>query len=381
MPKRPDAASPLLTLIDQLYAAPGTLDGWQSFLASVTTVFNGTAATLISHRLDAQVGSITADAGFDPEVRHLYDVHWGARDPWALSPRRSAMTAGAVMRGEYLVSSDDLQRTDFYNDFARHWDIESALVGVLERGPSALSVLSINRGERRATFATRDEQLLGQLVPHVQRAIQMHRRLVAADLVRDGLAGALHALSRPTLLLGEGGRVLFMNPAAEELLAAKDGLTAHDGELRASAHDDTVTLRRACTAAATTFEKPGAAPGGAFVVGRPSGKRPLAVLVCPLPGSSTLRREVERAVAVVFISDFEQEGLEASSLRALFDLTPREAELVTLLVGGLTLAAAADRLGLRRETVRSRVKDIFAKTGTHRQSELVRLVMSVGRRG
>jgi DNA-binding CsgD family transcriptional regulator len=37
---------------------------------------------------------------------------------------------------------------------------------------------------------------------------------------------------------------------------------------------------------------------------------------------------------------------------------------------------AGERLGLRRETVRSRLKAIFEKTNTHRQGELVRLVLT-----
>jgi DNA-binding CsgD family transcriptional regulator len=37
---------------------------------------------------------------------------------------------------------------------------------------------------------------------------------------------------------------------------------------------------------------------------------------------------------------------------------------------------AGAALGLRRETVRSRVKAIFEKTQTHRQADLVRLILN-----
>ena len=57
-------------------------------------------------------------------------------------------------------------------------------------------------------------------------------------------------------------------------------------------------------------------------------------------------------------------------------MTPAEARLARLLVQGASLAAAQRDLGLRRETVRTRLKTIFEKTNTHRQSELVTLILN-----
>ena len=62
-------------------------------------------------------------------------------------------------------------------------------------------------------------------------------------------------------------------------------------------------------------------------------------------------------------------------LRALYGLTAAEAVLTRLLVQGLPLAEAAAQLGVRVQTVRTRLKTIFEKTDTHRQAELVRLVL------
>jgi DNA-binding CsgD family transcriptional regulator len=49
--------------------------------------------------------------------------------------------------------------------------------------------------------------------------------------------------------------------------------------------------------------------------------------------------------------------------------------LTRVLAEGATLDSAAARLGLRIGTVRTRLKTIFDKTGTHRQADLVRLVL------
>ncbi|HUE89653.1 MAG TPA: helix-turn-helix transcriptional regulator [Vicinamibacterales bacterium] len=126
--------------------------------------------------------------------------------------------------------------------------------------------------------------------------------------------------------------------------------------------------------AVRTSNGEGVGAGGVLAVGRPSG-RPLAVLVCP---SSRQRCffQGEGAAAVVFVSNPERIGIpDGGTLQEVFGLTLAEAKLTRLLAHGASLMEAGVRLGLRRETVRSRVKSIFAKTNTHRQAELVRLVI------
>ena len=82
------------------------------------------------------------------------------------------------------------------------------------------------------------------------------------------------------------------------------------------------------------------------------------------------------AAAVVSITDPEVTAVpDDVTLSQTFGLTPAEARLTRLLAEGTSLAEAAARLGLRRETARTRIKIIFEKTGTHRQAELVSLVM------
>jgi DNA-binding CsgD family transcriptional regulator len=61
----------------------------------------------------------------------------------------------------------------------------------------------------------------------------------------------------------------------------------------------------------------------------------------------------------------------------LYRLTPTEARLADLLLGGLEVRAVADHLGITIETARFHLKRVLAKTGTHRQTELVRLMLTL----
>jgi DNA-binding CsgD family transcriptional regulator len=69
--------------------------------------------------------------------------------------------------------------------------------------------------------------------------------------------------------------------------------------------------------------------------------------------------------------------LPASHLRAMFGLTDAEARLADRLAAGDELRGAAAKLGITYGTARARLAEIFQKTETHRQGELVSLLLAL----
>jgi DNA-binding CsgD family transcriptional regulator/PAS domain-containing protein len=367
----------LLGLLQQLYAAPGTVHGWNAFLESLRVALDGSAASFISHDLQSHRGSISVNAGADSEALCLYDLDWAAPDPWAHSPALGTIGRRSVGGGDELISHAWMRRTAYYEDFARRYDIVRSVAGMVELGPDVLSVISINGSDRREPFGERDVALLELLVPHIRRAVQLHRRLIAADSQAEGFAAVLDSSSRAVLLTDAGGRVMFMNQAASRLTATRDGLTVDSGELRAARVADTRRLRSLVIGAAAVCAGDGIGGGSTLALSRPSGRRPFVVFVAPLSRQRPFFPGVEHAAATVFINDPEQLPVPSNeALQALFGLTNAEAKLARLLTQGCTLRESGARLGLRRETARTRLKTIFEKTNTHRQAELVRLILN-----
>ena len=81
------------------------------------------------------------------------------------------------------------------------------------------------------------------------------------------------------------------------------------------------------------------------------------------------------AVAAVFV---HQASLEAPSgvetMSKLFRLSPSERRVLAALVEVGGVAAAAEVVGLGEATVKTHLQRLFAKTGTNRQTDLVKLV-------
>jgi DNA-binding CsgD family transcriptional regulator len=71
-----------------------------------------------------------------------------------------------------------------------------------------------------------------------------------------------------------------------------------------------------------------------------------------------------------------QRDLPIDSLRGVFDLTEAEGRLAALLASGEDLKTAAQELSITYGTARARLAEIFQKTETRRQGELVNLLLT-----
>jgi DNA-binding CsgD family transcriptional regulator len=98
-----------------------------------------------------------------------------------------------------------------------------------------------------------------------------------------------------------------------------------------------------------------------------------------LPLSGLLADAFQRMCAILVFTDLAMAPQPPEELLSqVFGLTPAEARLTARLAAGTTLRQAAEALTISRETARSQLKTAFAKTDTHRQADLVSLLMRIG---
>jgi DNA-binding CsgD family transcriptional regulator len=374
-------ADTLQRLIEPLYAAPGTQSGWLTFLRELCLRMGGSGVHFISvsgsARSDVSITTVESR-----EALEDYQQHWTALDPWGQSARLHEASGPTVLLGEEIISHAALKRTGYYFDFARRYDLVRAAIGLVERGDDGVSVVSINRSERQPAFHGQDAALLSALIPHLRRGLQLHKRLLSADLRVTDLSGVVEAMPHAVMLVNALGRVTMINGAASRLVALRDGLTMDGGELRTADHAANEQLRTAIADACRTSAGEGIGSGGRLLLRRPSGRRSLVAVVSPLSRARTSveLRAAGSAGAMVIVTDPESgEAPSADLLRMLFHLTPSEAKLAQLLVRGVPLGEAAGQLGVAVETVRKKLQSIFEKTGTHRQAELVTLLLRTAR--
>lgn len=183
------------------------------------------------------------------------------------------------------------------------------------------------------------------------------------------LVAALHQLACPVLLVGPDARVLFANQAADAMLAGRECLRIERAQLSTRRVADSCALHRLIAATVR------GGSGGSLVISRQA--RPsLIVLVLPLRAQpDSVLRHVSPA-AIVFIKNLNAPvKLDLACFAGHFGLTPAQMTLANEIATGDGVAAAAKRLRISYATARTQLLQIFGKTETRRQGQLIRLMM------
>ena len=104
-------------------------------------------------------------------------------------------------------------------------------------------------------------------------------------------------------------------------------------------------------------------------------RRPLSVIATPI--DDTDPDKSGGASVALFVTDPERQAKPSRTvLQKLFQLTGSEAKIVQGLAEGKSLEEIAPEAGITISSARTYLKQVFAKTGTNRQADLVRMVLT-----
>ena len=385
-------------VIGGIYEAALEPAKWPEALGRLAEEFDAqSAAAFVVDVSIAEVGFIVV-SGLDPRALDDYVAHYSQIDPW--NEYLGKRPSGQPIVSQAVMDDRVFERTEFCHDFLRRYGIFHAMGGFVVRSGALAFLCGVQRSRERGAFAPAELQRLKAYFPHLERAVRIHRRLVQAGGLQDGMTAALDRMPIAAILADRFGRAVWLNRPAEELVRHADGLRVRDRRIEATAGNGlSAELRRLILGAAAAFPTDGAATprpsgtnghhvaqaaeaGGLLQLPRPCPLRPLTVMVTPLAApdriaDTALDFDLARPTALLLVSDPERAvQLPAGHLARTFGLTGAEAKLAAALATGTSLTDYADAARITIGTARWYLKQALAKTGAHRQSELVRHVIS-----
>ena len=69
-------------------------------------------------------------------------------------------------------------------------------------------------------------------------------------------------------------------------------------------------------------------------------------------------------------------SIDIQLLSSIFKLTPAECKIVLHLLDGLSTKEISEKNHVRPDTIKKQIQSIFKKTATHKQSELVKIILN-----
>lgn len=360
----------LLDLISLIYSAVDRPSLWPTVLDGIAEAANS-RCTLLFAEYDPYACNVSAHARGDTEYIDSYKTYYGSVNVLA-APCDRIFPTGSVRYSHVAVPEAEFEKTEFYADWFRPQDyLYSYGIKVPLQGmkPAYMTTL---RSRRYGPYDERDGMVLTTLLPHLQRALRLY---IQFSMLQSGLAATLDHLPYGLALLNSKGQCILVNKLAQAILDRRDGLRLVKSQLIADSFLESPRLRAMIKHATSLGLSSVAFPDGALLISRRNGS-PLQVIVSPFV--TGLVNVPSQVVATVIIRDPDTKGrAPVEVLQSLYGLTKAEAMLAALLVEGRDLTEAAATLQVTKETVRSQLKQVFQKTGTQRQAELVRLLVPV----
>ncbi len=362
----------LSAVIADIYDAAVDPALWQQTLARICNYVGGRSAALLWHDSAAQQAQVMHIFNDDPHYTQLYFEKYVPMDPFY--PAAGFIEAGTVHSAYQIVPLEELKQTRFYKEWIAPQGIVDVISSNLEVGSTRASMINIQTDSAYGLVDGKMRERLALLVPHLQRAVAIGRLFDQSKATTQGLTTALDHVEAAVFLVGAEGAISFANNPAKKLLDEATLVRVRDNGLHATAADADRVLHDIFKSAADGDASVGVRGVAVSLTNAPEDRWFAHVL----PLTSGRRQEAghaNRAVAAVFIRQTVPNApppLEA--IARLYRLTATEVRVLDTLLKVNGVRAMADTLGLSQATVKTHLHNLFRKTKTARQSDLVKLV-------
>lgn len=361
------------SILGAVYDTPTSFESWRSVLDLLKQAFDCHIVTLIEK--DVRGGqSRFAEIGIGASVAQEYFKNWHDRN--IFYGKALNWKPGAAQREQEVVPRSILLRSDYYNGFLRRYEMRGFIGMTIANDNVQRSGISLLRPPTRDDFEEGVVKWAGALMPHLQNAARITRRLSEANIDAEASFSLLELNPVGILLLNRSGAIVFANRAVRAMANKVDGLALRRSSIEAEWASENAQLQTLIAGALGAPPSPGRHRGGAVQVSRASGARGYVVTVGSLPPSSKYFGGAG-SVAFVLVSDPQTTASTSGILRQIYKLTATEARLAECLARGESLDKAAESLLMKTSTAKWHLHALFQKTDVTRQSELVHLLSSL----
>jgi DNA-binding CsgD family transcriptional regulator/PAS domain-containing protein len=361
----------LTELTANIYDA--ALDGalWPEVLSEIVEFVDGRVASLLTRDSTRQQVNVQWQAGGDPHYMRLYADTYSRLGPLATSPPGQVERIVSIPG---IMPYEEFRRGRFFREWAEPQGLVDVAVAVLDKSASGAAYLSVARDVESGMVDQTMQERLALVLPHIRRAVAIGKTIEFKQAETATFMDVLDGLNVGVFLIDAQGRIVHANAAGGDMLGAGDLLRSVGGRLVAGNAEAEHSLRE--TAAAATGDQEVGMRSIVVPLRRTHDDERYVAHMLPLSGGARGRAGAAyAAAAAVFVRKAElQYPSPPEVIGQTYDLTPAELRVLLGIVqiGGVPEVAAA--FGVADTTVKTHLGRLYAKTGTARQADLVKLV-------
>ena len=358
------------SLIGDIYDAVLDKSLWIGVLGRAAHFVGAQAGALLWRNAVTRTADVVHTFGIETPYSQSYTEQYAKLDPTATP--MFLREVGEVVSTTDLLPYSEFVQTRFYKEWARPQGLIDQVQANLDKSTTSFVHLSFWRSSGMVDDATRECMRL--IVPHMRRAVLVahlvdHRTAEAATF-----GDALDGIGAGLFFVDASGRIVHANAGGHAMLAQGTLLRAIGGRL----------VPNDASAEQGLLETFSMAEGGDEALGTRGVAVPLVArdgehyVAHVLPLTAGARRRAGAAYAAVAAVFVHKAGLDMPSpqevIAKFYKLTPTELRVLFAIVQVGGVPNVAEAMGISESTVKTHLRRLFAKTGSDRQADLVKLV-------
>ncbi len=380
---RQSPESILLRLFATLDTNPDDASAMRQILEAITSIIPCTQAFFYEWTAPSGQFKVTREASTDTSLLKHYLTSARATDPCAQDKARQQCihTARSQSLSDLLAVETRMDSPFVKGFMGRNEDLRDALYHHADVSNGHFTSLHLFRSAGEAAFSRSESKCLDHLHAHVVLWLRQRWASTALRQERDALQMALDVQATPVFLLDSHAKVLACNHAADLQLREGRRLSLADNTLLSGSQMDHASwipeaIKRLMNPAANSESSQIHLEPLPCTQARQA--RHYGVLA-RVPHNNNANTKANTATAMLTLIDTRPPVArhEPSELRRVFGFTGAEARVADALVAGMGTDDIAEAFGIRRDTVRSHIKRLLAKTGTRGNAELQKLLLRI----
>jgi DNA-binding CsgD family transcriptional regulator len=354
---------------DLIYESATQDDGWQLVTDSLSDLFGGATLVIDHHATSGGECPMLATTHFDDSLRdlHFEEYRTPADNPGVAALLRAPV--GVPFSLASFIDPQSLERDPATRALLYAQRIDKGFLVALDRDGGSLSYMNVLRRRHQPDFDAHEEKVLAFFVRHIARSLELAR--AAARLRNRRCAASLRSKAGWTtdglMLLDHRCRVVDADAGALAILEHGNGLCMVREMLISNSRvpgQGTEELHH--------FIRSSRGRDRPFVVAGDDGA---ISVVDVLPTLHEPHAGLPGNVRYVTVRHLRpDQPCQVAAFGPAYGLTKGELRALDALSRVPTVTAAAASLGLSRDTMKTHLSQIYAKTQCNSLAELMRLV-------